>query len=86
MGILLSRLMKMPCFKNAKLVAGTVENKNTYVEGITIIERPDIANWIKGGELLLSSFYSIDKNIEAQKILVTELAEKKSRCINNKNL
>jgi purine catabolism regulator len=81
MGILLSRLMKMPCFKNAKLVAGTVENKNTYVEGITIIERPDIANWIKGGELLLSSFYSIDKNIEAQKILVTELAEKKAAAL-----
>ncbi len=76
MGILLSKLMKMPCFKDAKLVSGTVENKNIYVEGITIIEVPDIANWIKGGELLLTSFYSIDKNIEAQKTLVKELAEK----------
>jgi purine catabolism regulator len=76
MGILLSGLIKMSCFKNARLVAGTVENKNTYVEGITIIERPDIVNWIKGGELLLTSFYSIDKDIETQKSLVQKLAEK----------
>ncbi|HAE92390.1 PucR family transcriptional regulator [Tissierella praeacuta] len=76
MGILLSELIKMPCLKNAKLVAGTVKDKNVYVEGITIIEVPDIANWIKGGELLLTSFYSIDKDIEAQKTLVKELAEK----------
>lgn len=66
----------MPCFKNAKLVSGMVENRNIYVEGITIIEVPDIANWIKGGELLLTSFYSIDKDIEAQKTLVQRLAEK----------
>ncbi|WMM24297.1 PucR family transcriptional regulator ligand-binding domain-containing protein [Tissierella sp. MB52-C2] len=76
MGILLSGLIKMSCFKNARLVAGTVENKNIYVEGITIIERPDIVNWIKGGELLLTSFYSIDKDIETQKSLVQKLAEK----------
>ncbi len=76
MGILLSELIKMPCLKNAKLVAGTVKDENVYVEGITIIEVPDIANWIKGGELLLTSFYSIDKDIEAQKTLVKELAEK----------
>ncbi|WP_353097366.1 PucR family transcriptional regulator ligand-binding domain-containing protein [Tissierella praeacuta] len=76
MGILLRELMKMPCFKNSKLVAGTVENKNTYVDGITIIEAPDIANWIKGGELLLTSFYSIDKNIVIQKKLVQKLAHK----------
>lgn len=81
MGILLSGLMKMSCFKNAKLVAGTVENKNIYVQGITIIEAPDIANWIKGGELLLTSFYSIDKDIEAQKKLVQKLWENKAAAL-----
>lgn len=76
MGILLSDLIKMPCFKDAKLVAGTVENRKIVVEGITIIEAPDIANWIKGGELLLTSFYSIDGDLEAQKTLVRKLGEK----------
>lgn len=76
MGILLSDLIKMPCFKNTKLVAGTVENRKIVVEGITIIEAPDIANWIKGGELLLTSFYSIDGDLEAQKTLVRKLGEK----------
>lgn len=75
MGILLSELIKMQCFKNSKLAAGTID-KESIVEGITIIEAPDIAEWIKGGELLLTSFYSIDKDLEAQKTLVKKLKEK----------
>lgn len=76
MGIFLRDLIKMPCFKGSKLVAGTIENRDIVVNGITIIERPDIANWIKGGELLLTSFYSIDKDIEVQKNMVENLSKK----------
>lgn len=67
MGVLLENLYKMPCFQNTRVVAGRIHNKEIYVEGITIIEAPDIANWIRGGELLLTSFYSIDKDLEIQK-------------------
>lgn len=81
MGILLNKLMEMSCFKDAKLVAGTIENKSIMVEGITIIERPDIADWIKGGELLLTSFYSIDKDLAVQKNLVRKLSEKGAAAI-----
>lgn len=49
-------------------MAGTI-HRDIYVEGITIIEAPDIADWIKGGELLLTSFYSVDDDLEAQKDL-----------------
>src|SRR5690606_22629323 len=76
MGVLLKEILKMPCFDNSRLVAGTIDNKDIYVEGITIIEAPDIANWIKGGELLLTSFYSIDKDLEIQKEIVSKLSEK----------
>ena len=76
MGVLLDDLLKLPCFHNSKLVAGTIKNKDIYVEGITIIEAPDIANWIKGGELLLTSFYSIDKELDIQKNIVRELSDK----------
>lgn len=81
MGILLSELIKMQCFKKAKILSGKASNKSTHVSGITIIERPDIVNWIKGGELLLTSFYSIDKDLEAQKKLVKEVALNKAAAL-----
>lgn len=76
MGILLSDLLRMSCFESSKLVAGTVEGREIYVTGITIVEAPDIANWIRGGELLLTSFYSIDKDVDIQKEMVKKLSEK----------
>ncbi|SDX23859.1 PucR family transcriptional regulator [Tepidimicrobium xylanilyticum] len=76
MGVLLENLYKMPCFQNTRVVAGRIHNKEIYVEGITIIEAPDIANWIRGGELLLTSFYSIDKDLEIQKEIVSKLSQK----------
>lgn len=76
MGVLLSELLKMLCFQDAKLLTGTETSKSTSVNGITIIERPDIADWIKGGELLLTTFYSIDKDLEAQKSLIQGLTIK----------
>jgi purine catabolism regulator len=76
MGILLSELLKISCFKDAKLLSGIEESKNTCVKGITIIERPDIVDWTKGGELLLTTFYSIDKDLDAQKSLINGLAMK----------
>ncbi len=75
MGILLKDVLELNCFKNAKLLSGVKVVTKTSVEGITIVERPDIADWIKGGELLLTSFYSIDKDIQAQKKLLTEVAK-----------
>ena len=75
MGIILKEIMKMTCFNNAKLHSGEESIDKTVVEGITIVERPDIANWIKGGELLLTSFYSIESNLEAQIKLVEEVAK-----------
>lgn len=76
MGIMLEKLIKMPCFKESELVAGTIKNRDIYVEGVTIIEVPDIVEWINGGELLLTSFYGIDKDIEAQKKLIKGLSSK----------
>ncbi|WP_409227339.1 PucR family transcriptional regulator [Gudongella sp. SC589] len=74
MGIFLKDILKMSCFENSKLVSGKEIIDRTEVEGITIVERPDIANWIKGGELLLTSFYSIEMDIQAQRKLVEDVA------------
>jgi purine catabolism regulator len=74
MGIILKDILKMSCFESSKLVSGKEVVDRTEVEGITIVERPDIANWIKGGELLLTSFYSIEMDIQAQRKLVEDVA------------
>lgn len=74
-GILLNDILQLNCFKSSNILSGNETIPKTYVEGITIVERPDIADWIKGGELLLTSFYSIDKDIKAQKKLVSEVAK-----------
>lgn len=81
MGIMLKELLRMSCFKDSKLVAGNIKNRNINVEGITVIEVPDIVDWINGGELLLTSFYTIDKDIEAQKSLISGLAKKGAAAI-----
>jgi len=46
MGIILKDILKMSCFESSKLVSGKEVVDRTEVEGITIVERPDIANWI----------------------------------------
>ncbi|WP_422485740.1 PucR family transcriptional regulator [Gudongella sp. DL1XJH-153] len=75
MGIILKDILKLSCFDNSQLVSGQEIIDITEVEGITIVERPDIADWLKGGELLLTSFYSIEKDIAAQKKLVEDVAK-----------
>ncbi len=75
MGIMFKEILDMSCFNDAVLLSGEDNIENISVEGITIVERPDIANWIKGGELLLTSFYSIENNLDAQIKLVEEVAK-----------
>lgn len=75
MGIALKEILELDCFSGATLHAGDLNLGKTIVSGITIVERPDIARWIKGGELLLTSFYSIETDVEAQKKLITDLAK-----------
>lgn len=51
-------LLGMESMKDAVILAG--ENySNNVVEGVTIMEGPDIAKWIKGGEVILTNLYSI---------------------------
>lgn len=53
-GILRSELLE-----EAKVVAGEGGSDNKIM-GITIMEAPDIANWIKGGEFILTSLYTLN--------------------------
>jgi len=76
MAIPLSKICELNCFENVRLVAGNDSVILKNVTGVTIVEAPDIAEWIKGGELLLTSLYNFHSDYDRQKEMVTKLAEK----------
>jgi len=55
--ITVKELMQLGPLKASKVVAG-FQNLHNVVKGVTIMEAPDIVNWLSGGELLLTSLYS----------------------------
>ncbi|QDX95842.1 PucR family transcriptional regulator [Brevibacillus laterosporus] len=58
-------------------VLGGREGLSNVIEGITIMEAPDIADWLKGGEMLLTSLYPIrNYTEEEQRDFVFRLADK----------
>lgn len=76
MGINLYNIMKLDALKDAKILAGE-NNINNAVTGITIMEAPDIADWIKEGQVLLSSLYSLNKDEKLIREFIRKLAYKK---------
>ncbi len=70
-------LLAMESMKDAEVLSGH-DYIHNGIEGVTIMEGPDIANWIKGGEVILTSLYSIrDFNEKEQTDFIFKLAEKR---------
>ncbi|MCM3760940.1 PucR family transcriptional regulator ligand-binding domain-containing protein [Alkalihalobacillus oceani] len=66
-------LMKSGGLRECKIIAGH-SGIETEVKYVTIMEVPDILNWLKGGELLLTSLYPIRDSVDKQKELIKQLA------------
>lgn len=77
MEITIRDIMKMQCMKDAKLISGA-KGFNRIVSGVTIIEAPDILDFVKGGELLLTSFYSFTEMSDEKLEKLIEGLSKKS--------
>ncbi|NLW07481.1 MAG: hypothetical protein GX039_05835, partial [Clostridia bacterium] len=67
-------VMGLKPLEGAKVVAGH-HCLNRKVTGVTVMEAPDIVQWLRGGEILLTSLYPIRGDREAQENLVRELME-----------
>ena len=52
MKLLLSDILKLDIFKDAEIIAGR-SGKNNEVSFVTIMDVPNIAEWLHGGEMLL---------------------------------
>lgn len=77
MDLKLSEVMQMKALEGfTQLVQGN-EVEDTIVTGITIMEAPDIATWMKEGNILLSSLYSLGDDKKIQKEIIQALAKQK---------
>lgn len=72
MVLTMENVMKLGRLNECTIVAGS-NGLNRVVKHITIIEVPEVAQWLKGNELLLTTLYSIRNDEQAQVSLIQEL-------------
>lgn len=75
MEITVKDLLRIGPLKTSQIVAG-YQKLDNVVKGVTIIEAPDIVNWVTGGELLLTSLYSGPGEGLNYRDFIQKLAEK----------
>lgn len=80
MGITVEEALKLSAFKGAKLVSGD-EGKSNIVKYVDVIEAPDVENWVKEGEMLLTTSFAIKNDIKAQENLIIKLANVKAAAL-----
>lgn len=74
MSITLREALAIGPLKKARVVAGRdLDREITFVN---IMEVPEVARWMKGGELLLTAGFAIKEDAELRRRLIFELAEK----------
>ncbi|MDR3591722.1 MAG: PucR family transcriptional regulator ligand-binding domain-containing protein [Negativicutes bacterium] len=76
LGIPLKEILAHPSFAHARLVGGAA-GIDRLVKYVNVMEVPDITEWVKEGELLLTTVYALRNDIGAQSRLIPELAAKK---------
>jgi PucR family transcriptional regulator, purine catabolism regulatory protein len=73
-GITLRELLRLPVLKEAKVISGD-KGLDSIVRFIDIMEVPDVTGWLREGELLLTTAYSIRHDLALLPKLVESLAE-----------
>ncbi len=80
MGITVEEVLRLPAFKGAKLVSGD-KGKSNIVKYVDVIEVPDVENWVKEGEMLLTTSFAMKNGIKAQENLIIKLANVKAAAL-----
>jgi len=75
MGLNLKDAMNIGGLKKCKVLADKVK-LSEEIKNVTIMEVPDVTRWLKGGELLLTSFLA-QQNSKEQKKLIKQLHQNK---------
>ncbi|MFA5867400.1 MAG: PucR family transcriptional regulator ligand-binding domain-containing protein [Actinomycetota bacterium] len=74
MEITVAEILKSDFLKGAKVIAG---KKGLYrpVSSVTVGEVPDIADWLKGGEAVLTTLYAVSEDPQAQLEFVRKIVD-----------
>jgi purine catabolism regulator len=70
-GITVEEILKLDILKGAKIIAGA-GGLDRVVSGVNVMEVPDIFDWVKKGEFILTAAYAIRNDPEAQIMLIPE--------------
>ncbi|HMA59251.1 MAG TPA: PucR family transcriptional regulator ligand-binding domain-containing protein [Halanaerobiales bacterium] len=74
-GITMADALKLEKMKEVEILAGK-DGLERHITKVNIMEVPDILDWVKEGELLFTTLYSIKDDEKALKNLIPNLAQK----------
>ncbi|MBO8142568.1 MAG: PucR family transcriptional regulator ligand-binding domain-containing protein [Firmicutes bacterium] len=72
MGLTIRAVLKIQPFTEARLLAGE-RGVDRVVERVDVVEVPDVRGWLRGGELLVTTGYSIKDDVRLQLNLIEEM-------------
>ncbi len=75
MAFTVKNALNLPAFKGTRVVAGR-DRLNEEIRWVHIGESIDMAEWLKGGELLLTCVHRIKSNKKNQELFLDKLAQK----------
>lgn len=74
MEITVADILRCKTLENASVIAGE-KDLTRPVSSVTVGEVPDIADWLRGGEVVLSTLYAVSKDPKAQLKFVKNIIE-----------
>ncbi|MCD7875079.1 MAG: PucR family transcriptional regulator ligand-binding domain-containing protein [Acidaminococcaceae bacterium] len=72
--VTLNELLEIKDFAERVILVNKQGNLNNQITHVTIMEGPDLYEWITGGEFVLTTWYAFSKNPELQEIAFQKLA------------
>jgi DNA-binding PucR family transcriptional regulator len=80
MEITVAEILKRDFLKGAKVIAGK-KGLNRPVSSVTVGEVPDIADWLKGGEAILTTLYAVSEDPQAQLEFVRNMIDSRAAAL-----
>lgn len=75
LGITVGEALNMEALRNSRVIAGK-RGLNRLIHWVNVMEVPDILEWVKEGEFLITTGFSIKDDPVAQERLIPELARR----------
>jgi purine catabolism regulator len=66
MPVTVKRILELEVLKDARILAGA-EGLGRRITSVTVGEVPDIADWLSGGEMVLSTMFAVKGDVERQR-------------------